>query len=76
MGSRACDPDPAAGGNNVSREKIQSAPRWKHICDFCGKSSDEVLHMIADDKGHDICNECVMLAHGIIFDAQSKGETK
>ena len=36
------------------------------ICSFCGRGSNEVGRMLAGFHSAHICNECVMLAHGIL----------
>ena len=54
------------------KRKVEVVTRVAHWCSFCGKSQDEVPHMIAGPDDADICNECVMAAYDIVFDLQSK----
>jgi hypothetical protein len=42
------------------------------FCDFCGKALNEVQGMVEGRGGHlHMCNECVLVAHQILFDASS-----
>lgn len=43
----------------------------KHICDFCKKSQDKVVLMVAGPDV-DICDECVELAYEIVVREQEK----
>jgi hypothetical protein len=41
-------------------------------CSFCDKTEDEVTHLVArqgDEGAPTICNECIMLSLGMIFDS-------
>lgn len=42
-----------------------------YICSFCGKTEDEVSHIIVGPAVY-ICNECVELCHKIILDERGK----
>ena len=41
-------------------------------CAFCGKSKEQVKHLIEGDKGVFICNECVENASQMLADAPDK----
>ena len=43
----------------------------KHICDFCGKSKEEVEKLIVGDHAA-ICNDCVDLCIDILQDEKVK----
>lgn len=40
----------------------------KYYCSFCGKSQDEVSKIIAGPETHDICDECIDLCVGIVYE--------
>ena len=42
------------------------------ICNFCGKSQDEVERMIIG-PGVDICNECIELCHSLLDEEAQPG---
>ncbi|MDR5756974.1 ClpX C4-type zinc finger protein [Caballeronia sp. LZ035] len=58
------------------KRKVEVVTKTKHWCNFCGKSQDEVSQMIAGPDDADICNECVMACHELVFDAQSKASSE
>jgi len=42
------------------------------FCDFCAKARNEVQGMVEGRGGHlHMCNECVLVAHSILFVAPS-----
>jgi ATP-dependent Clp protease ATP-binding subunit ClpX len=43
----------------------------KHVCDFCGKSKEDVEKLIVGDQSA-ICNDCVTLCVGILEDENVK----
>lgn len=43
-----------------------------YACDFCEKDQDQVAHLVRGAGKECICNECIMGAHAIIFDLESK----
>lgn len=38
-------------------------------CSFCGKSDDEVFHLIAGPNAY-ICDECIDLSHAIVANSR------
>ena len=46
-------------------KKLESGE--KPFCSFCGKLNDEVESLLGGGDAY-ICNECVILAHGIIVE--------
>jgi ATP-dependent protease Clp ATPase subunit len=46
-----------------------------YICDFCGKSQDDVEKMIAGPRPSVICNECVALCVEILATGAEKRST-
>lgn len=44
----------------------------KCFCDFCGKSQDEIPHLVAGPGNIFICNECVKTAAEVIAEAIEK----
>jgi len=56
----------------MSVRKLQAETRLVHLCDFCGKTEDEVEHLVVGPKV-DICGLCIVLA-GDIIKAQPEQE--
>ena len=38
-----------------------------HKCSFCGKTEDDVYHMVAKDENTAICDECILQCMKDIF---------
>lgn len=54
------------------KKKVEVVTKLKHWCNFCGKSEDDVAHIIAGPGDNDICNECVTFCQEIISNTKSK----
>lgn len=52
--------------NNISGKDHKDKEKTL-ICDFCGKSQDQVERMIIG-PGVNICNECIELCHSLLYD--------
>ncbi|WP_374557726.1 ClpX C4-type zinc finger protein [Aquitalea pelogenes] len=46
-----------------------------HVCDFCGKSQDDVSRIVAGPKA-DICDECIELAMSVILEIRIQDRAK
>lgn len=49
-----------------SRWELRVSTETIHRCDFCGKTQNDVLCLVAGDHV-DICNECVDLARDVVI---------
>jgi len=47
-------------------QTLTGGPPPHYECSFCGKSREEVDHLIAGPRGVYICNECVALCNKIL----------
>lgn len=60
--------------DSPQRTCIEGSPPH-YACSFCGKSREEVAHLIAGPQGVYICNECVALCNAILAEDDDPAET-
>lgn len=55
---------------------LTNTPIHTVYCDFCGKSQNEVEHIVQGPKDIAICNECIALSAQILDDAKQQKVTQ
>ncbi len=60
------DSDEGREGSDAPERTLIGEPPPHYECSFCGKSREEVEHLIAGPNGVYICNECVALCNTLL----------